>query len=957
MALQKQIIEVPLGAGVQTKADPKVVQPGSMLVVENGEFDELGAVSKRNGYTALTQSTLSGGSISAGAVLAKYGDELVMLDGSTLYTYSSEASKWVSRGTCAMAGMKTRRVPASAAAQMADASTDFTAGMAAAGGYTAVIWSTSSGGVYATVYGTTTGAVIVACTQLATAADRVRVSAVASGAKIFLLYVTGANMKMQYFDTSAPGSGLTSATNLVTDVDSGSAFEQCFDAKDFDGAGTCVVAYRNTGNNLAVAKFTTAGVTASTTAAVDPYIHIGVVVSAASDIYIGYRDRVSSDFYCLALTSALASKFGATLVEALDNCSRIFGIEQSTNSILWVYGNLASTTVFQIRKATVSSAGAVSGAALVVRGANPASGLFSSGGVIYLVAQSNGSSNELGTNAAWLINTSGEVCGSALAGFAAKGSPYSTQSTICSLGSGVYATVIPAQFDTDNPYLPVEVRIEMGRRCEPVEFAQSLCIPGAQLWQYDGTNVVEHGFPVIPVASSAQGASGSLADGSYQICVVYEWYDATGRRHQSAPSTAVTQTVAAGGGTAKVVATAQTLRLTNKTGVKIVLYATEASGTTFYRFTSTDNDKTADTVTIDYTSSSGLNNNEILYTNGGVLENGAPPGMQSLTVRGPRLYGVTFDGTVNYTKELVDGEGAAFVTETLVRELTSDGGDEWALATLDSALVALGEGSVQIITGEGLNDTGTSDTLSQSQSVQTSLGRYGNTPVVASEDGVWFKTAAGIALLTRSLTVEPMGAPVEDYASLTTVSAVVVPNKRQIRFGHSDGSTLVYDYLAKAWAVFTNHTQVSACYWGTTYCLLTSAGAVWQQSTGFEDPSSTDITRTLETPWIKLSGLQGFQRLWYASILGEFRSAHTLTVTPYLDYGSTAETARSLALTGSSGDLLQFRFHLGKKCEAVKFKIVDSAMSGTKESCTLTSLSLEIGMKSGAYKLASGKTV
>ncbi len=951
--LNKQVIEVPLGVGIQSKADPKVVQPGSMLVVENGEFDELGAVSKRNGYTALTQSTLSGGSLSAGKVVTRYGDELVLMDGSTLYSYSSEASKWVSRGTCVSAGIKTRRVPASSESQSDISSSGNTCSIAVAGGYTAVIWGKgTTGEIYATVYGTTTGTVMVTCTRLSTTAFTNRVAAVASGTKIFLLYAETPNIKMQYFDTASPASGLSSATNLATNANA----SPYFDAKDYSGAGTGVIVYFNNASTTTTAKFTTAGVTASTTTAVAPTNHIGIVVSAAGDIYVGYRG-VGSDFYCYALTSALGSKFGSTLVEALTANSRIMGIEQSANSILWVYGDIVSN-FYQIRKSTIDSTGAVSGTALVARGAHVASGLFSYGGSIYFLAQSSSfSGTNLGTNAAWLMNTSGAICGVALSGFAAGGNALSMPSTMASLGSGVYATVLPARFETDNPHVPVELRIEMGRRCEPVEFAGALFIPGALTWHYDGATIAEHGFLVTPVVTAAQGVSGSLADGSYQVCAVYEWYDATGRRHQGAPSTAVTKVVSAGGGTAKITATVQTLRLTNKTGVKVVLYATEASGTTFYRVTDTDNDKTVDTLSIDFTTVSSLNDNEILYTNGGILENGPPPGVQSLAVRGPRLYGVTFDGTVNYTKDLIDGEGAAFVPETMVREFTNDGGDEWALAAMDSALVALGERSVQYLTGEGLNDTGTSDTLSQPQLVQTSLGRYGNTPVVTSEDGVWFKTEAGIALLTRSLTVEPAGAPVEDYASLTTVSAVVVPNKRQIRFGHSDGSTLVYDMLQRAWSVFTNHTQVSACYWGTTYCFLTSAGVVNQQSTGFTDGDSSSITLTLETPWIKLSGLQGYQKLWYLSLIGEFRSAHTLTLTPYYDYSTTAGTAVSLALTGTSGDPLQFRTHLSRPCQSVKIKIVDSSQSGTKESCALTALALELGGKGGIFRQSTSKTV
>lgn len=955
MALQQTIVEIPLGVGLQTKMDPKVVPPGSLLTVENGEFDETGAVSKRNGYTALTASKLVSGTIASGKVLATYGDELVMTDGEQLYSYSSEAAKWVPRGTCVAAGIKTQRVPSSAASQIATSgifTLFFTSSVAAAHGYTAVMWSSDAGGVYATIYGTTTGAVVVDCVQLATAAARRRVVVVASGTKIFFLYPTPANMKMQYFDTAAPASGLSAASNLVTNVNAVPAF----DAVDYDGAGTCVMTYRNTtgGGQMSTVKFTTAGVTAGpTVTAVTANNHLAVVVSAAGDVYTAYEDGAGNDLYCFALTSALAAKFASTLIDSNTDIIRISGIEQSAGSILWVFGDAAGAgSQMIIRKGAISSAAAVSGVGTVLRGANVGSGLFASGSALYFVAISDGSYVPAG---AWLVNTSGEICGTILPGFASSAAVYSAPGQIVSLGGGIFLTVVPAKFATANPYLPVEVRFEMGRRADPVTFAQSLYIPGAQLWQYDGAQVVEHGFSVAPTCTASDSGADALANGDYSVCVVYEWYDSRGRRHQSAPSVAANVTTA--GGLSNIAVVAQTLRLTNKTGVRIVLYATDIGGTTFYRVTDSANDKTADTVTLNFGTVVSLTDNEILYTDGGILENGAPPGMQSLAVRGRRLYGVTPDGKVNYTKDLVDGEGAAFVQETTVRALEDDGGDEWALAAMDSALVAFGEGSIQALTGEGLDDTGSSDTLSQPQRIQTLSARVGNTPVLSTAEGVWFKGSAGVQRLSRSLVVEPIGAAVEDHVALTLVSAVYVPAKNQIRFGHSDGVTLVYDVLSGQWSTFTNHSQVAASFWGTTPCILLSSGVVWQQSAGFTDGDAASITMTLVTPWIKLAGLQGFQRLYYASILGEYRSSHTLTLTPYLDYSQTAGTPLVQSTTTlTTGDPLQMRHHIGVQCEAVKLKIVDSVQAGTKESYTLAALALEIGGMGGIFRQGASKT-
>lgn len=956
MALSRQTIDIPFG-GLNTKVDPKLLPLGKSLALENAEFSNVVSLNKRNGYTELSRSILGGGAPSTSKVLSTLGDDLVMNDGSTLYSYSTEASTWVSRGACPLAGIKTRRVPASAAAQtIATPSTfQYTNGFASAGGYTAVIWSTDSGGVFASVYGTTTGAVIVSCTQLAVGALRLKVAAVSSGTKIFLLYPDAPNMKMQYFDTSSPASGLSSPTNLVTNVNGDAAF----DAKDFNGSGSCALSYRNTtgGGQISTVLFTAAGVTVGpTVTAVVPTNQIGVVVSAAGDVYTAYRQTATLDLYCFCLSSSLSSVFAATVVETLTSNTRIVGIEQSANSILWVYGD-ATATGFQTRKASISNAGVVTGVGLIVRGALVASGLFSHNSNIYFIAQSE---PDLGNMGAWMFDTSGNVCGGALMGFAASGTAYACPGVVASLGSGQFMTATMASFSTNGPQVPVELRIEMDRRCLPVPFAQSLYIPSAQLWQYDGTQVVEHGFLTPPTVSGSDVGGGSLADGDYGIAAVYEWYDSVGRRHQSAPSVPATVTVSSGG-TGKIRATISTLRMTQKTGVKIVLYVTDNGGSTFYRLSSASNNKVSvDTLTIDYSTTSSLTDNEILYTNGGVLENTAPPAMQSLVVKGRRLYGVTFDGNINYTKDLVDGEGAAFVAETLVRELLDDSGDEWAIAAMDASLIAIGENSLQALSGDGLNDTGTNDTLSQPQLIASDAGRQGNTPVLSTDQGVWFKGPRGLRLLTRSFAIDPMaGAEVDDYSTLSLVSAVVVPEKSQIRFGHSDGVTLVFDYLAGQWSVSTNHTQTSATLWQGDYMLSQSDGDVWQQSAGFVDNISTSIALVVETPWIKLSGIQGFQRLQYCSLLGVWKSGHQLRLKVYYDYSDTAaETIEKDMGTGySAGDPLQLRHHLGKKCEAVRFRVEDFSPTGTKESFSLTGMSLEIGVKKGLFKLSASKTI
>lgn len=79
MALQKQNISIPFNKGIDTKTDDKQVVPGKLLTLENGVFQSLGRIKKRNGYVAFNQSIegsasilIAGGPVTYTAALATF---------------------------------------------------------------------------------------------------------------------------------------------------------------------------------------------------------------------------------------------------------------------------------------------------------------------------------------------------------------------------------------------------------------------------------------------------------------------------------------------------------------------------------------------------------------------------------------------------------------------------------------------------------------------------------------------------------------------------------------------------------------------------------------------------------------------------------------------------------------------------------------------------------------------
>lgn len=962
MALQKQIMEIPLAGGLQAKADPKVVQPGAMLQLENGEFDELGAVKKRNGYNALTRST-DGTAIAQGRAVFSVRDELVMLDGANLYTHSLASGRWETVGELKTLNVRTKRI----------ASGTSSAGYGTLGyanGVALIAWKDSAGELIATVLDTATGAII------SSAAIR-SVNGGLTGAGAFDVATSGDYIYVvsQYDDgvqayigchvlnTRAPTSFTTN--NLILGAGSALAATGGIAAVKVNDAGKCAAVYAKTtaGQDYPqVITFDSTGLVAGPTAsgqACDNGTKMGLFNDEATgNIYVHWWAGTNN--YGWALSSSLSSLFVPVSLAAANAGGNAVAYK-SGSSVKWFWNNSSGA---EIRTASINAAGSVTSAsARWLGGAQIVSHWFTH-------------TDNTGTHRLMAVryyDTSATQYGQYLIGDDAL--PYASflrnqqtqlmvQSKVEEVSDGVFWMFSIANYAADK-YFPTVVNVDFSHKPEVAVLGENAHITGGQLWEYDGSNVFEHGFLQYPNAPSLTGATttGSMDAGTYQVVAFFEWTDARGQIHRSAMSEPSTVTLG-GATTGKITCVVNTLRLTHRSNVIVRVARTTTNGTQFYvdNSLSTANVTTANTVSIVITTEPDADD-PLVYTDGGILDNLPPAPLFSIVRKGERLYGVDEDGKVWYTRRHVLNEAAAFADEFLTADINEEAtGDNYKIAEMDGAVVVFGENSIQVISGDGPDETGANSDLQDPRVIASEVGTAPDSRIVKTDAGLFFKSKKGICLLSRSFQVDQsVGTPVEPYKSLTMSSAVVVPTKNQVRFGHSDGVALVFDYVAKAWAVFSNLEHADAAVWGDDYVLLRYDGTVWRQSDGYIDGDGASISISLRTPWLKLSGLQGFQRLSYASLLGEWRSNHSLTLGVYYDYAqasteSVTFSAMSVAQGYAQGDPLQIRHHLGRKCKAVMFEITDSAQDGTKEGPRLTSLSLEMGMKAGVSRQSKSRT-
>lgn len=494
-----------------------------------------------------------------------------------------------------------------------------------------------------------------------------------------------------------------------------------------------------------------------------------------------------------------------------------------------------------------------------------------------------------------------------------------------------------------------------------VALGDNLHVASGALQMYDGQSVVEHGFHLYPHfvkgSITASGAS-SLSAGTYGYKAVYEWIDAQGQVHRSAPSPTFSIVTAAFD---TVTVQIPNLRVTQKANATIALYRTQVNGTIYFRV---DTQNTAYpyqnsiltnyTTIVDVSGDTEISGNEQLYTNGEV-ENIALPAPVTLGVYKNRLTAVPSDAPTSYwySKQVVPGSPVEF-SDLFFQNSDQTSGGIIGLVQMDDKNILFKGGNLYYVVGSGPSPSGANNDLTDPTLLASDVGLVDPASVVLFPGGVMFKSSKGIYVLDRSLQVAYIGAKVEAYNALTVVSAKLAAASNQVRFILSSGDALVYDYYVNTWSVFTNQSAVDSMFHENLYYILKSNGQILKETPGVFSDNGAFISMKLVSSWLGLAGLQGFQRVRKMLILGEYLSAHNLSVSFAYDFDQTAFQTTTVTPTAN---VYQFRVNIERqKCESLRVTIQDVFTSTNGESFSLSAIGFEAGMKRGLDKLGATKS-
>ena len=980
--MAKTLISYTFDKGIDDKIDPKI--SNNLAQLSNAVFQKKGAIEKRNGWNQLGNITTEGYGITTGAALGNFNDELMLFSDQKVYSYATSTNTWVPKGSAVSVSVTQSQVIRNNYSQV-------NSDNALVNGVRVVAWEDGRGGVRCSIFDDLSGLALLSDYSLNSTASHIKT--IACGTMLYIYYVDGSDLIGRSINSANP-TEISAAVTLRTDFNA----TTCYDVCTF--SSNMVVAYYSIASSLTIMYVTQNLVVGNPLVGLpNPTVFAGTADVISVNVYNGTYISVISqststgvvaDTFQSVLTPYATSTLDSTSDGYLD-CFNICQIETDTTyysnvfySVVDAYSNVRIiATTYEVDTDIPGTPG------VFLRGNTIFSKPYLHDGRVFLPTAFD--STEQSTyfvvrDDLFIIAKIASLIGGGtrsnnLLGEVASEDP--NLYTLSVLNKSPLLTEAGSAFT-----LTGVASILIDHNDQDIfsadQLGQNTMIAGGYLKMYDGESVVEQGFHIYPenITFSTSSSGGSMSDGTYLYRITYEWIDAKGQVHTSAPSSALTVTLSGGGSSQSVELDIPTLKLTQKTDTRVPptigVYRTIDQGTVYYKVsplaTPLFNSTTVNSVTFtDTLADSDILSNQLLYTTGGVLENIAPPACTVLQVYKNRMFlgGLENPNQIWYSNKQQVGFGLSF-SDFLSIEVDTTGGPITCFSVLDDKLAIFKREAIFILAGNGPTDLGSQNDYTDPQLVNSDAGCIDSNSAVVFPGGVIFKSSKGIYMIDRQTRVTYIGSPVESYNASTVVRSTLVQSKNEVRFLLDSNILLTYNYLFQQWSVFQNYDLgTDAAIYQGKYTFLGSDGLVKQEDSASYLDNTAPVNMKVVTPWFSFAGLQGYQRIYRVFLIGQFKSQHYLRVKfgydfeQYFGAPSIIDTREFFETNtygsgdygddvfgGSDSQVYQFQFDVEvQKCQSIRMSIEDLYISGSGAGFTITGIALEVSQKSGGNKL------
>lgn len=1008
MPLEKRNISIPLGLGIDTKTDPNQINPGALLALTNATKKEALALQKRNGYQSLTGITQAASSATYPVGLATFEDTLVTITNdqynslltftpnvqtnsganATLYTPLDLSTTNVARS------LKTQTNPDSAYMASIDVALH--------------AWIDTSTSVTLYSFITGKGEQVTPPAQIGSGAGTYAtwpLRTLVVGNYFILMARTSSTLVYFAFNSTFdllndPFNGTTIATNLYSTGGSayfdaaviGNTIYVSWDVDPALGGGTGSIQTVSINSSLVQsAPVTHSGQGANSAISVHgDNSKIWTAFSSSTNSYYFVIDGANlsdvTPLTYLGATSGIQNLIGTTVGGAnstfLAQISNVYsgttirsdflvpavattGADVSQfNSLFPRYRGVALHSRYYEHNSNAYFVAAYGPNNALAQQEEPTYFLMNDnqGYPVAKIAFTNGGGYASSNGLNYQITSINQVTESSFQfDYLTKDLLLATNNTVGAVGKNPIYTqtgINSALIDVNAPGIGISK-----------EIGSNLNLCGGYLSMYDGNTSPPNNFHLFPedlLATSASSGVG-LAAGTYNYSATYEWMDKKGNLFRSAPSTPLAIKITSTTASAVINVTAPTYRIpTLQPDVKVVFYRTapSISATTFYQVSSIpnpiSNDKTIDTVTfIDTQADSAIVGNNLLYTTGGVVENTGGPPCYDMAIFDSRLWVLNAENRLQrwFSKQVIQGTPVE-MSDLLTSDVDPRFGDATAIATMDDKLITFKENAIFYLTGSGPDNTGANSQFSEDIFVTSQVGCTNPKSVVLTQDGLMFQSNKGIWLLGRDLSVLYIGAAVEAYNSILITSANVIPNTTEVRFSLESGIVLVWDYLYKQWSVFSNMDAVGAVIYNGLYTYLTSSPATYllQETPGVYSDNGSPILMGLQTAWLQMGGLQGFQRVYDLYFKGQYISPHVLSVKVAYDYNPNPVQKVNIPVSAlfNNANYGQDPYYGSGPLYGGRYPNEQYQISTTRQKCQAIQVTIQEELDTSNYTLGAG---
>jgi hypothetical protein len=472
----------------------------------------------------------------------------------------------------------------------------------------------------------------------------------------------------------------------------------------------------------------------------------------------------------------------------------------------------------------------------------------------------------------------------------------------------------------------IEYDFADSERWRPTALNGSTFLGGGVTSVFDGARVFESGFLTAPakVQVDATGGSGQTFVNGRCYVATYEQLDTSGNVHLSgvsAPSEitgAVTNksvilyttpcTITSRGDASSLFAGAVRVKfwgtLDANVGEAPYYLIGDYVSTPANRFVSL----------FDTIGDSELAAQPLLYGTGNLPGTGAgqdhraPPGLKHIVAYNGMLVGAA--GRVLYfTSQPIEGEGqwwSPLFSKPLDEDATG-------LAVQDGSVVIFTRSGGLITAGEPPSDNGFEGGFSSPRRLSIDSGCINANSILSTGKGTFYQSTRGLELLTRGLTNDYIGQPVQDtLATYPIITSAVLDSRNGLaRFSLVDtvsadgvvdaggsGLDVVYDLVLNVWISRDRKTlgdedspTQDACMgfvddaW--RYALLMPLGVVYYENLPIGDAyldGAEWITMRAVTPWCHVAGIQGEQLIDQVLLLAKKVSTHQVSISLAYDY-------------------------------------------------------------------------